>query len=147
MKKWLIILIVLVLVLLISLCVFLVMRFASLASSVPETEAGAADPSQIEAYAREHWPQYSAIYDTATQTLTLTRTTQLSYEEACLVGAMVYSDSTAPETYLDDASAIALNVMSEYQCPDLTVNLSFLSTEGDAIFTVCSDGTVETCWE
>ena len=146
MKKWLIPLIAGVVILLIALCVFLIVRFVSLSSSLAETDATPPETSDLEAYAAEHWPQYSPEYDAAAQTLILTRKTQLSYEQACRIGANIYSDSTAPETYLDDASAIALNLISQYDCPALTVDLTFLSTDGEAIFTVSSDGSVETCW-
>lgn len=146
MKKKLLLLLAVVLLVLLALSVFLIIRFVSLASGGDASET-AVDAAEVTAYANEHWPQYEAAYDAASQSLTLTKQTQLSYENACLVGASVYSGSTAPETYQSDAATIAVSVANQFSISRVTVTLRFLSTDGAIIFSVSSDGTVDTCWE
>ncbi len=145
MKKWIYISLAIVLVLLIALSVFLLIRFFSLASE-ENSEKSDYDTGKIEAYAREHWPQYEAEFLEETLCLRLSKTASLSYEDACRIGGAVYSDSTAPETYLDAVAAIALSLRSEFGS-GIQVKLVFLSTDGQEIFTVSSRGDIVTCWE
>ncbi len=145
MKKCLFALLAVVLVLLIALSAFLIVRFVSLASGEASPEQ-AYDKEKIEAYAKEHWPQYEADFHEESLCLSLSKTSSLSYEAACQIGGSVYSDSTAPETYLDAAAAIALSLRSEFG-GGLQVKLTFLSTDGQAIFAVSSRGDITTCWE
>lgn len=143
MKKWLIALIALLLVAFIALGAFLLIRLLS----SKDGDSEKLDAAEIEAYAAEHWPQYSASFDADAQTLRLSKETLLSYEEACLIGGKVYSDSTAPESYQDDVFSITADLLTQFDVSSLRVELSFLSTEGTPIFTVDSSGTIEICWE
>lgn len=146
MKKWLIIAVAIILVVLLTVCVFLCVRFVSLYHETQETEAATGGLS-IEEYAAQKLPEFAREYDRKTNTLTLTRVSALSYEDACGIGGKVYVDELAPETYLDQARSIDLDITAQCRSGALTVVLCYLSTDGKPIFTVSSEGDIWTCWE
>lgn len=148
MKKWLIAALLIFLAVLIAVSVFLVVRFFDLYSA---TQQDATEETQqsadIEAYVNEHWPGYEAAYDPASNVLTLSRETALSYDAACAYGGSVYEGELAPVTFQQDAASIALDVAAHCGRSSLSVTLCYLSSDGKAIFTVSSGGEVWTCWE
>ena len=147
MKKWLIGGTLVLIILLFAVFIVLGIRFLSLYSSLEGEQSAASPTSNVENYVSLHWSQYAYAYDEATQTLLLTKQTDMKLASAQKVGGQVYVDELAPETYLDDVSAIAVDVISHCDCPELTVILNYASVEGESIFTVSSSGTVTTCWE
>lgn len=148
MKKWLIAALLVFLAVLIAVSVFLVVRFLDLYGA---TQQDAAEETQqsadIEAYVNEHWPGYEAAYDPASNVLTLSRETALSYEAACAYGGSVYEGELAPETFQQDAASIALDVAAHCGIASLSVTLRYVSSDGSPIFTVSSGGEIRTCWD
>ena len=146
MKKWLIIAVAIILVVLLTAGAFLCIRFVSIYRETQETESTAQSLSVAE-YATQKLPEFAWEYDRKANTLTLSRVSSLSYEEACSIGAKVYVDELAPETYLDQARSIDLDITAQCRSGALTVVLCYLSTDGEPIFTVSSEGNIWTCWE
>lgn len=142
MKKALVLIAVSFAALLIVLSVFLLIRFAALTQA--EDSPSAQLPS-VEDYARQSYPEFSCSYDGAC--LTLSRKTQMSYETACSVGVSIYCDELAPETYLPQVRAIYADLISVCEPERLLVRLVYLSSEGEIIWSIDTDGTIFTCWE
>lgn len=139
-----------VLALLLALAVWLCVRFVRLYSASgdrPTTVAQDQTQSAVEGYLRESWPEYGCSYDAQSATLTVTRTSALSYDAAVQSGASIYCDETAPQTYQSTAELLRLDVMANLAMDRLTVVLCYESTDGRPIFTVSSSGAVWTCWE
>lgn len=142
MKKRLIACILIVLALLIAVGIFLTVRFLRLYQEQNATEPPAV--LSVSEYAAAYLSAYDAQY--ADGTLTLTKQTALTYEDACRHGADIYEGDLAPETYLPQVLSILADVASKCGVSGLTVVLQYESSDGEVIFTVCSDGTVQTCW-
>lgn len=142
MKKWLIPMIAFLILALVVLGIFLLIRFLLPSSSESDLKS-----EEVEAYAGEHWPQYTAVFDERSQRLQLSKETLLSYEDACKIGSSVYSGSTSPESYTDAVYAIKIDLAAHFGTSAMQVELSFLSTDGKPIFTVSDNGTIEACWE
>ena len=92
---------------------------------------GAKTPASVESYAQEHWAQYAPF----------------SYDEACRAGGSVYEGDLSPESHLDTLRMISLEIASACGLKNLTVTLQCVSSDGQAIFTAASDGTVRRCWD
>ena len=104
-----------VLALLLALAVWLCVRFVQLYSASgdrPTTAAQDQAQSAVEGYLRESWPEYGCSYDAQSATLTVTRTSALSYDTAVQSGASIYCDETAPQTYQSTAELLRLDVMA-----------------------------------
>ena len=144
MKKWLVAAILIVLVVLIAASVFLVLRFYSIYSSLDSSDPEpSTQQTDVEAYIAPLWPAFTCEYSDGS--LTMTQTTTISYAGALSYGKEVYCDDLAPETYLSDAVAVAADVASHCGV-SARVTFRFISSDGEPIFTVCSDGTIWTCW-
>ena len=146
MKKWLILAVAIILVVLLTVGVFLCIRFVSIYRETQETET-TAEQYSVEEYAALKLPEFAREYDRKTNTLTLSRVSALSYEDACSFGGNIYVDELAPETYLDQARSIDLDITAQCRSGALTVVLCYLSTDREPIFTVSSEGDIWTCWE
>lgn len=142
MKKVLILFAVCFAALLIVLSVFLLIRFAALAQT---EDSPAAQLPSVEDYARQNYPEFSCAFDGAC--LTLSSKTQMTYETACSVGASIYCDELAPETYLPQVRAIRADLISACEPERLLVRLVYLSSEGETIWSIDTDGTIFTCWK
>ena len=147
MKKWILLAVVLLILVLIAVIIIFGSRFLSLYASMDNDQDVATPVSPVESYVSTHWSQYDASYDSENQVLRLNKRTQTEIDSARKIGGKVYVDDLAPETYLENVSAIAIDVISHCNCPQLTVILSYISVEGETIFSVASDGSIETCWE
>lgn len=129
----------LALILLIAgLCIY----FFFLHTPSGETET---DPAllSVEEYAARQWPDYAANYSGGV--LTLTRATDMSYDEACALAGDIYKDELAPETYVSVVQTIAIDVAATCGVAP-TVVLRYSSTDGGTVFSVSSTGEIETCW-
>lgn len=146
MKKWLILAVAIILVVLLTVGVFLCIHFVSLYREANETESTAKKLS-VEEYAAQNLQEFTHEYDKKTNTVTLTRISSLSYDDACSIGGRVYVDELAPETYLEQVRSIDLDITAQCRSGALTVVLCYLSTDGQPIFTVSSEGDIWTCWE
>lgn len=145
MKKWLIAIVLILAVALIVGCVVLCVHLLNHSDSTAEEASASA--AQIEAYVREHWAMFDVSYEEATQSLTLNKSASMTFEKACAYGASVYSGELAPDSYLSEIRSIGLDVLASFDCPSLSVELLYMSSDGEPIFSVKSDGTVWTCWE
>lgn len=143
MKKWIIAGVITVTVILIALSVFLLTQFIDIAGKV--TPEATADPAAVEDYARTHLADFDCTYDGTT--LILSQTTGLTSEAARSYGRNIYADELAPETYLPQVRSICADIISNCQLSALEVELRYLSTDGEVIFSVSSSGQIQTCWE
>lgn len=147
MKKWLVAAIVAFLVILITVGAVLIVHFISLYREVNQSSP-TAELRAVQEYAEEMLPDYIAHeYNAETQTLTLKRASELSYDDACAIGGNIYCDELAPQTYLAQVQLHALDIASHCDCSNLTVVLCVVSTEGKPIFTVSSGNEIWMCWE
>lgn len=109
---------------------------------------GSEDDSPVVAYAKENWSQFAPfVYQEESNHLTISQSSTLSYEDACLYGKNVYSEDLAPETYLPAVRMVRLEIGTACETPDLSVTLQCLSTDGEVIFSVSNDGEISTCWK
>lgn len=144
MKKRLFLVFALVFAAVLALGVFLAVRFFGLYADAQSTQS---DALSVDAYAQQSLSAYRPQYDDAASVLTLTKATDLTYDEACRYGASIYEGDLAPETYLTQVRTIALDVASKCGVTDLSVVLRYVSTDNKVIFSVAADGTVTTCWD
>lgn len=144
MKKWIIAAVSAVVLILIGLSAFLVVQLVGLAEGTAQ-ETQSPDLPSVEAYAGEHWRDFQCSYDG--KTLVLAQKTDMTYENACAYGGNIYTEELAPETYLSQVYSIRADVLANCKTESLEVELSYLSTEGEPIFTVSSTGDIFTCWE
>ncbi len=108
---------------------------------------GGDEDHAVLSYAEENWAQFAPFeYDESSQHLIISQQSVLSYDDACSYGENVYSDDLAPESYLPAVRMVRLEIAQACDTPDLSVSLQCLSTDGEEIFTVSSDGTINTCW-
>ena len=144
MKKWLIAAILVVLAILVAVSIFLILRFYDIYSSMENSDTEAATlQTDVESYIVPLWPSFTCEYSEGA--LTMTQATTISYTGALSYGKEVYCDDLAPETYLSDAVTIATDIASHCGV-SAEVTFRFLSSDGEPIFTVSSDGTIWTCW-
>lgn len=141
-KRWVILCV--VLVLLLAVVIVLTVRFFGLFGAAQTDEE---TQLSVEDYAQQKFAEYSPRYDAESATLTLSKPTTLGYDDAVKLGGSIYEGDLAPETYLAQVQSILLNVKSSCNAAELTVVLCYQSTDGETIFSVASDGTIQTCWE
>lgn len=147
MKKKILILLAILFVVLLAVSAFLIIRLVGMAKETEASTETSISYEPVGEYAAKRWPNYQRSYDEVNQVLTLSAETAMTYDNACAYGANVYADETAPKTYLNQVQAFTIDIISHCGCPSLQVVLEYTSTDGKPIFSVCSDGTVWTCWE
>ncbi len=141
MKKLMLFAVLFVILVTIGIAVFVIVKFSSVeneATSVTVSENK--DISAIEQHAKANYPQYHAIYDENSKTLTLQKSTDFSIASA----QSIYTD---PSTYLNQAQLIALNISTVCDEPELTVVLCYLSKDGEPMLSVASNGKITKYWE
>ncbi len=146
MKKTMTLLIIGILLLLLVGSFFILKSFVVLygKSQGQSTDATTVNVERLESFMITEWGFEGAELEG--DTLTAIRSMSLSYEEACLVGGAVFTDDLSPESYLSQAATIQADVESTFGLKDLTLILSFRSTDGKEIFSVDSQGNITTCW-
>ena len=146
MKKTMILLICGILLLLLVGSFFILKTFVSIygQSQGQTTHATTANPEKLESFLIDQWG-FEAV-EAEGNCITAIRSLSLSYEDACLVGASVFTDDLSPETYLSQAATIQADVESTLGLTDTELILSFRSTDGKEIFSVDSAGNISTCW-
>lgn len=97
----------------------------------------------VEEYAAQQWPDYAAEYSGGV--LTLMRSTDMTYAEACELAGDIYTDELAPETYVSVVQTIAIDIAASCGVSP-TVILRYSTTDGETVFAVSSTGAIETCW-
>ena len=104
--------------------------------------------ASVESVVQENWPQFSdAEYDETAGTLRLTQESTMTYASAQKFGGEVYKDDLSLESYLDIVGVISYDVRSACGLQELTVTLEGVSSDGQTIYTVSSDGTITSCWQ
>ncbi len=101
----------------------------------------------IVSYLKDSWYFQDGQWDKPSNTVTAIRTYDLTYEEGKKVGAAVFTDDLAPESYLSQAITIAADLNSRFSTEDITVVISFRSSDGLELFSVDSIGNISTCWD
>lgn len=71
----------------------------------------------------------------------------MTYASAQKFGGEVYKDDLSLESYLDIVGVISYDVRSACGLQELTVTLEGVSSDGQTIYTVSSDGTITSCWQ
>ena len=143
MKKTLLILLPIFAVLLIvAIAAFaLFLNFASVNDSEPSTS----EDTDFLSYVREQWQLNDADY--ADGVLTVRKSFDITYEQACKLGANIFTDDLAPESYLSLVATLAGDLSSRFgNAPSLVV-LRYCSSDGQTIFSVNSRGEISTCWQ
>ena len=143
MKKTLLILLPIFAVLLIvAIAAFaLFLNFASVSDSEPST----LEDTDFLSYVKEQWQLNDADY--ADGVLTVRKSFDITYEQACKLGANIFTDDLAPESYLSLVATLAGDLSSRFgNAPSLVV-LRYCSSDGQTIFSVNSRGEISTCWQ
>lgn len=108
-------------------------------------ESAAYQAEDLGAYLAEEWPSYPFLrYDDGI--VTVRGEAKITYEQAKKYGAASY-DADLLSTYVSTAQGIAAGLAADCGLTDTAVVLEQYSSDGEVIFTACSDGTVETCWD
>lgn len=146
MKKSMMILLILLLVLLLAGSAFGIYSFISVYGRAQgqALDPAAAGSREVEAFLIDQWNFQQAELEG--KTLTAVRTMDLSYDDACLVGATVFTDDLAPESYLSQAATILEDVENTFAMEGLTLVLRMESNDEKVIFSVDSEGNIQTCW-
>lgn len=151
MKKYLIFFVVFFLLALLVLSVYLCIEFLGVyqeANEANDPTASATESfSDIESFVQEKWRTERAEYDEKSQSLTLYQSYDLTYEQACAIGGNIFTEDIAPESYFAQIATVAADVTTQFHCPNLLVTMAFVSSDGEVIFSVNSNGDIKTCWE
>ncbi|MBP3412706.1 MAG: hypothetical protein J6K89_05540 [Oscillospiraceae bacterium] len=151
MKKKHIFLLLGLLILLVGLIIVLCITFIGLYSSsrqgAPEHIVTQPPDHELEQFLVEQWHFDHAAYLEDENTLIGYRAHDISYEQALKVGATVFTEDLAPESYLPQALTIAADVNAKFSTPDLKVSIVFLSSDDQVLFHADSDGTTGACWD
>lgn len=138
---------ILVSVLLLIAVVALVVVFIKIAAlSTSQGQSGSLPVAELEVYLKEHYPNYAAEIDSENATVTLVSTLAITYSQAVAHGAKIYVDELAPETYLEPVQTITADLIVTCHQSGLKTILLYRSSDGKDVFSVSSDGTIQTCW-
>ena len=142
MKKLLIFAVLFVLLVSIGVGIFAVIKIASLGNNdeTATTAPQAVEATSIAQYVAKNYPDYNAVYDAPSKTLTLKKATDFSLASA----QRIYSDHS---TYLSQAQFLALDISISCNEPDLVVVLCYLSKDGEPMLSVGSNGAVTKHWK
>ena len=149
MKKKTILIMIGMLIVLVGLALCLLLTFLGLYGKSQGTTvapSSAADIGTPESYLIDSWQFHDCQWDKATNTVTAIRTFDLTFEEGKKVGAAVFTEDLAPESYLAQALTISADLDARFSTEDITVVISFRSSDDMELFSVSSDGSISTCW-
>lgn len=138
------------LVVLIGLTVCLVCAFLGLyknSRNLAQGESEGTPASDIVQYLKDSWHFEDGEWNGKARTATAVRIYDLTYEEAQKIGARVFTEDLAPESYLAQALTISADLSSRFSVKDVTVVISFRGNDGKELFSVDSQGTVSVCWD
>ncbi len=138
-----------ILLILIGLVISLVFVFMGMYRSSqgsPGLQGTTASNGEIEQYVIDSWSFQDCLWDNQSNTLTAIRTFDLTYEEAQEIGARVFSDDLAPESYLSQVATIEADLRSRFSKEAMTVVLSFRGKDDKELFRVDSNGNISTSW-
>ncbi|MBR4308335.1 MAG: hypothetical protein IKT58_01935 [Oscillospiraceae bacterium] len=146
MKKTMIVLLGVAFLLLLVGSIFLIRSFIQIygQSQGENNPTLSSEAGEIESFMAEKWDCKAASLQG--NTLFMVRPMGLTYEEACRVGGLVFVDDIAPESYLSLVATMQADVLTNFAIDDIRVILVYESTDGEEIFSVDSDGNIQTCW-
>lgn len=143
MKKTLLILLPLLAILLIvavAACVLFVKLYPS-----GDNATTTSRDADFLSYVQEHWQLTDVQY--ADGTLTVRKSFDITYGQACKLGGNIFTDDLAPESYLSLVATLAGDLETQFDNPPSLVLLRYCSSDGHTIFSVDSNGEISTCWE
>ena len=109
------------------------------------SEPGENSNAELLSYVQKNWQLGDAEY--AGGVLTVRKTFDLSYEQACKLGGNIFVDDLAPESYLSLVATLSADLSSQFSNAPALVVLRYCSNDGQTIFSVDSEGNISTCWE
>lgn len=122
---------------------------ALLVAWIPGGEESAEEPTgsaDLQAYISQQWEGYTLVsYDESSQCATVRAQSAVTYAQAKQYGADAYE--SLMDSYIASARAIAAGLKMECGISRPVVVLRQLSTDGQEIFSVDSDGKYSACWE
>ncbi len=138
-----------ILVILIGILLGLLFAFVGLygktqTNTVPQNHD--TDPNTLVAYLKDSWHFQDGKWDGASNTMIAIRTCDITYEDGKKIGPTVFAGDLSPESYLSQALTIAADLNSRFSTEDITVAISFRSSDGFELFSVDSIGNISTCW-
>ena len=142
MKKTLLILLPLLAVLLIIAIAACVLFLKLYPGGSKPTESRDTD---LLSYVQEHWQLSDTQFSDGT--LTVRKSFDITYEQACKLGGNIFVDDLAPESYLSLVATLAADLDTQFDNPPSLVLLRYCSNDGQTIFSVNSNGEISTCWE
>ena len=112
------------------------------------SKAGApADARSVEDYLAGQWPGYRLEeWDPDTGDLRLSRSLNNTYEQLEKYGAQAEMNDLVLG-HLDTIEVIAAGLNRNCGVRPERITVVGLSSDGQTAYTVCSDGTITTCWE
>lgn len=108
-------------------------------------ETSATQSTDILSYVQEHWQLDGGEYKDGI--LTIRKSFDITYEQACKLGGNIFTDDLAPESYLSLVATLAADLETNFEVPPKLVLLCYCSSDGQTIFSVNSRGEIATCWE
>lgn len=134
---------------LIGLAVSLVFVFLGLYHSSQESSdpvVGSSSPPELVQYVIDSWHFHDAEWDSSSGTLIAIRSYDLCLEDAQKVGAQVFTEDLAPESYLPQATTMKTDIQSRFSLEDIVVVISFRGNQNEELFRIDSEGNISTCW-
>ena len=143
MKKMLLILLPLLAVLLIvAVSVFiLILNLQPHQGSEPTAN----NNTDLLSYVQERWQLSDPQYENGT--LTVRKTFDITYEQACKLGGNIFVEDLAPESYLSLVATLDADLNAQFADAPTLVVLCYCSSDGQTVFSVNSKGEISTCWQ
>lgn len=144
MKKWLPWVALILCALLLAAVIFGVIKFVVLMNKANEQPGE--NKQSVEAYFEDTWDGFSLVqYDSEAKTVTMQKTLDVTYEQACSFGKECYEELALGHAdtmkIMQNGCAASCGV----QLRKLTVE--GLSSDGQVIYSVTDDGSLTACWE
>ena len=110
--------------------------------------SGPVEREAMEAYLTEKWPVFRLrSWDPETGSLELDYSLRFTYEQMEKYGGTLDELKDLPAGNLSTVSALKTAAFENTGASIRTVTVYGLTTDGQTAYTVCPDGSVETCWD
>ena len=111
------------------------------------SKAGGSAPTKpVEDYLAGQWPGYRLEdWDADAGSLHLSRSLKLSYEQLEKYGDQPEMNDLV-QGHLETMNQIAVGLIWNCGVEPKQITITGLSSDGKSAYTVCSDGTITTCW-
>lgn len=108
-------------------------------------EGSTAQKEDILSYVQEQWQLTDNEY--ADGVLTVRKSFDITYEQACKLGGNIFTEDLSPESYLSLVATLAGDLETKFENAPKLVLLCYCSSDGQTIFSVSSRGEITTCWQ